>query len=765
MLAIASTLGLSAAEFSPAFFWMWNRELDEAKLIAQLEDMHAHGLRSVCIHPFPVDFRKGVFESHMKPDYLTPEYLGIFAKVTKRASELGMESWLYDEGGWPSGGACCRIAREDAEGRFRFRYLTAEGEIVAGKYDALRMYPSIIENGVTERFLELTHNAYAKSMPSEVGRSVRIAFTDEPQMVGDICGLGLGWTADFAEEFRRRRGYDLVPFAKKLIGEWKSEADDIVRLKLDFQEVRGELFVERFLDPIREWCHRHGMLSGGHVNGEDMPEWTAGYGHGDILTSLRAMDVPGVDVIWRQLFPPHPGKAAAAKPFPRYAASAMHQNGGRYALTETFGIFGDSCSPEEMKWVVDYQLVRGINRFVFGYYALSNANQWMLLFEPHSGPVAPYWDFEPQFFRYIAETAAELARGRPGAEIAVLYDTRGLWAGGKYTDEAAKNHYAVASALDRLNRDYDFVNERSIAAAEVTADGKLKVGAMEYRALVLPTSRWMTDATKTKLDEFRQRGGITVDGAELEKTPVTLAITGKGCDQLRVMRRIDGETQIYFVVNEGEEECEASIDFGKSGTVRRRFGKFESVLFEDGKARGEEICDSSDSTILRLDDGWKVWKTVSHDATDDDLVVRKIDRKSAEHIKFKVKLGDWRPVLGETFSGRAVYQVEFESETGGEAVLDLGKVCWCAGVRLNGKDYGKRFFGPFRWNVGLVKGRNVLEVEVANLLATHLGDAGIRTRIAAKQPPHPGYEAKLSVYDLENRESGLFGPVEIRVGK
>ena len=56
------------------------------------------------------------------------------------------------------------------------------------------------------------------------------------------------------------------------------------------------------------------------------------------------MDVPGVDAIWRQLFPGRP-----ANYFPRYAASAAHQNGGRFALSESFGIFGDSLSPSERK--------------------------------------------------------------------------------------------------------------------------------------------------------------------------------------------------------------------------------------------------------------------------------------------------------------------------------------------------------------------------------------------------------------------------------
>ena len=86
-------------------------------------------------------------------------------------------------------------------------------------------------------------------------------------------------------------------------------------------------------------------------------------------------------------------------------------------------------------------------------------------------------------------------------------------------------------------------------------------------------------------------------------------------------------------------------------------------------------------------------------------------------------------------------------------------------MRLNGEDLGNRFFGPFRWNATLAKGRNVLEVTVANLLSTLLGYRAVRARIAADYPPCSGYESRQAPGDLQNRESGLFGPVRILTAK
>ena len=86
---------------------------------------------------------------------------------------------------------------------------------------------------------------------------------------------------------------------------------------------------------------------------------------------------------------------------------------------------------------------------------------------------------------------------------------------------------------------------------------------------------------------------------------------------------------------------------------------------------------------------------------------------------------------------------------------------WCCDARLNGKALGPRFFGPYRWRVKTAKGRNVLEVTVANMLCNALGD-NVRDRIARDFPPRSGYDIRQRTFDHENNESGLFGPVTLR---
>ena len=780
--AIATVADYSPEKFrnpanihSPAYFWMWNDRLDANRLNAQLDDMFAHGMRSICIHPFPKAFRPGKFDSGMEPDYLSPGYFAIFSNVVDHAATLGMNVWLYDEGGWPSGGACGQVAASDAAGRFRKRFLDPNGNVIAQPYGpGGANYPSIIENGTTEDFIARTHEQYKKYVGHHFGKAIRFTFMDEPAMTHDHYGPNLGWTTDFPEVFRAKKGYDILPHAEGIRAHKHEFVASLADRRIDYFDVMADLFKERFMDPIRRWDAQNGLLSSGHLNGEDIPEYASRYGYGALLRALRAMDVPGVDVIWRQLFPDTAANEGRQVPFPRYAASVAHQKGHTLALTESFGIYGNSFTPDQMKWLVDYQMVRGINMFVFGYYSVSNAKQWMLLFEPHSGPVAPWWDMEKAYFEYIARTAAIVADGKPAVDIAVHYDSRGFWAGGSETETVGALHYAVASTLDKMNCEYEFVDDDALAAAEVK-DGRLHVGAMAYSTFVLPSAKWLHPSARATLDKFKAKGGKLLTMETLGEARASCRIKGRCAPWLRVAKRTNGTQTLYFVVNETRYDANVTLDFeepgevaladpasgdflavprGKGG-VEHGFAPFGSAIFIVG-AKADRSMPGRGGKERLLDSGWTVRRLVSHALGEEDFDIRAIDEKPVA-----VSLGDWRELFGEHFSGKALYALRFDGSKGGKATLDLGKVGWTCQVRLNGKELSGRFFGPFRWEVELKPGENLLEVTVANMLANAVTEPEMRRKVAKKYPPNPTYEPKQSAYDLENHESGLIGPVTL----
>jgi len=192
------------------------------------------------------------------------------------------------------------------------------------------------------------------------------------------------------------------------------------------------------------------------------------------------------------------------------------------------------------------------------------------------------------------------------------------------------------------------------------------------------------------------------------------------------------------------------------GIASRTFDGGESAIYITGDVPEARAPTRFGGRKITLDSGWTLRPLVSYEAGASDFVVKPCAEKAAS-----VALGDWRGLLGNTFSGKALYRIAFDSDVEGTALLDLGEVKWCAAARLNGTDLGARFFGPFRWPVTLKKERNVLEVTVANLLVNQVGDDAIRDRILRDLQPNGTYDRFLRPFDKQNHESGLFGPVTV----
>jgi hypothetical protein len=81
------------------------------------------------------------------------------------------------------------------------------------------------------------------------------------------------------------------------------------------------------------------------------------------------------------------------------------------------------------------------------------------------------------------------------------------------------------------------------------------------------------------------------------------------------------------------------------------------------------------------------------------------------------------------FCGTVEYTTEFQyGNTGKWGVLDLGGVKDCASVKLNGKDFGTLLGPSYKLKVdNLIKGNNILQIEVTNVAANRIRDLDIRS--------------------------------------
>ena len=518
--------------FQPAYAWIWNDQIESAELRRRLDGLRRAGIRTVYVLPEPKNFRPERIRTFLEPDYLTDEFMRLVREAAEYALSIGMNVWMYDEGGWPSGGACGRTvekhprmirkalcAREEtlpAETAYVLKAndvaaFTAEngalrrvkpGERFPEKR-TLTVYgvrlgegwtTDSLQDGIGEAFVRETHERYAKFLGDLFPR-VPFMFTDEP-------GTGsFPWPDGFAEKFLSRFGYDLRDHLPALFSLSEDASGMDARAREDYRALQGELFRANYMRPIHDWCRRNGVRFTGHLDIDHMTDGCMAHGYGTVLQQLREFDVPGVDVIWRQIDIPKDGKPACYEGngfFERFASSAAAQTGGTLAVTESFGVYGASLTGKLARFVILHQLARGVNVFNFMCLSYTPKNALALVERPE------YVEEMPGFFHlrglndFTARASWLMQLGAPAARAALYFPARDIWAGGTRAKNAIDGFERLGQALERAQVDFDILDEEGLRMA-VRDGNALTLGLARYETVLVPRGATLSDALREKL--------------------------------------------------------------------------------------------------------------------------------------------------------------------------------------------------------------------------------------------------------------------------
>ena len=85
--------------YQPVPFWSWNGALQPDELKRQIHWMRERGMGGFFMHA----------RSGLKTEYLSEEWMDCIGACAQEAEKLGMDAWIYDENGWPSG-FCIKVS-------------------------------------------------------------------------------------------------------------------------------------------------------------------------------------------------------------------------------------------------------------------------------------------------------------------------------------------------------------------------------------------------------------------------------------------------------------------------------------------------------------------------------------------------------------------------------------------------------------------------------------------------------------------------------
>ncbi len=795
-------------EFAPIYSWTWNDALTEEGISKRLDEMQEMGIRAFYIIPLPAHFRPTRIPTQLSPEYLSDEYFSLYAFAMEQAQKRGMLTWIYDEGGWPSGGACGKVLRENPQlakrtlekrtvilesgkayalgenalaafiGRERVQVGQVFDETVeiAEYYSHVRYFPNpnepdfpdLLLKESAEKFIESTHAGYKEKIRAHFGKTVQALFTDEPVGPGIVPAF-----VGVEEEFEKRYGYSIVPYFPVLKGVVEPlEAD--WRALIDFYDMCSALYCENFMLECKKWANENGLAFTGHVDKDDelLGAYRGGYNY-NILRALRCLDIPGVDVIWRQIFPRETAYKTKCPFFPRLASSAAVQNGASKCMSESFAVYGPCLTYDEMRYVVGAQAIRGINIYNPMLISYGQTGHFMAGELPNFSKTVSYYSDLEHINSYMSRLAYVASLGVQQNEVAMYMPTAD-YVVPSLKDGAAQSFNECGKALEEKGVAFDVFDDDVLENADEMqlAQGKISVGLAKYSVVVLPDCQAISKASRQRLAMFENGGGKVYTNQNLDQVPTETRLKGKN---ILTAKRVLDDGELLLAFNEGQGQvCVEFIKADKKAyflnitegaiypietanfTFALQCGETAGIWFTDKEITAQQPLQTSKELVL---ENFTFTPKNRFIIGDNELQTKACDEQAKA-----VQLGDWKTCVGEEFSGDCVYETAFTMpENAKQAILDLGDVKHTAKVVLNGKQIGVKVMPPYQFIIpdGILQQENRLQICVSNTAANEY----VHTKSFEKMEAY-----KLTVYfekelefckDTALQGSGLFGPVKI----
>jgi hypothetical protein len=623
------------------------------------------------------------------------------------------------------------------------------------------------------------------------------------------------WTADFAAQFKARRGYDLRRFLPTMAGRVVGSREQSDRFLTDVRRTCADLISDNYYGEFQRLCHANNMTFMAQAQGIATPMPV------DTLQAKGRTDIP-MSEFWLS--------QADGTIDCKEAASAAHVYGLPIAAAEAFTGSPADLTLNRLKPIADSALALGINRFVVLAYIHQPSDdrkpgvtedRYYLPTQRHN----TWWEYSGAFWNTLSRSAYMMQEGQPVMDL--LYHLG--------NDVPLKIFPARMRPAPPDGYDYDVCGDEILLRASVK-DGRVVLpSGMSYSVLVLAGGDRLTLAAARQLRALVTQGAVVLtsgkpvgsrslaDGAagdaEVRKIADELwgqgqpassgasatgrgkviwgrppaavlgelgvpkdfeAVSDKTGQNILFAHRRSGADDIYFVANHLGKPATFTGLFRVQGKIPQAWNPETGEItalpgFAAQKDRIEVplALESYGSlfVVFRNEPAPKtatpglfgeipVWKTLSGSWE----VGFTPNAGAPERLTFP-ELVSWPDHVDagvRNYSGTATYRQEFDLPAlpKGKVVLDLGRVESLASVSLNGVELGVLWKAPYAVDVtrALRPGKNRLEVKAVNVWTNRLiADAGLPEAQRVTWASYNPYKSGDRLLP-----SGLLGPVQLR---
>ncbi len=772
----------------PAYAWFWNSTITKEGIDRQLDEMQKNGIGAMYVIGEPEQFRPNRRATHLSPEYLSDAYLDLLLYASEKAKKKGIYVWLYNEGGYPSGSACGLVTKQYPELMYKnigiSKFSLEKGQKYQARSNALaafvenvripdgyempktaeiceyypeqNRYPEwgirvdIADRRGTEEFIKITHERMKKWFGDRMGTDIVYMFDDEANMGG--------WTKNFDKIFMETYGYDMRDFLPVIATEKAPVTEEEYRAVSDYIMLCGELFRDNYLTLMRLWLHKTDMLSIGHLNMEDDARGAYINRYGNILKTMRAYDVPGIDVIWGQIAYPENGTCCpeSMEMFPRLASSAARQIGKQVALSESFAVYGAHVMPDLMRFVVNFQAVRGINLFNFMAMSYDRTTPMRHQFRPNFIGDNVGMDCLRQINNYTARLSYIMQQGKAVIHTALYYPLRSICAMGEKGEDAVKSFEKLGKMLEDSGVSFDFIDEDFVLEASIE-DGVLAGEFAEYKYVFVPDGAF-------EMPEVTEKLAMLPSEIHPDIKRKSMALQSR-----KVV--FDDGSEGYFLFNQGDQPLLETVKI-----------QTENIPYEVDLFTGEvlaipfEKCGEQTDISVNLLRGegvflWlagekqnapekREWETVCEITDITSAVTRIYELDVLEGVRNSYPEPEWKEGLlkwERSFSGEVTYLCRIPDIDAGAYRLYMENVRHYAKIYVNGKKVGEATMPPYAVVLEHIRQGDELKIVVANTPANACVNTDYFEKHLLKDVGR--YHATMVITEGKEEAGGLGGPI------
>lgn len=558
-------------EARPATRWWWmGSAVDVSNLTYNLEEYAKAGLGGVEITP--IYGVQGNDANNLS--FLSPEWMKMLQHTRNEGKRLGIEIDMNTGTGWPFGGPEVRI--EDAATKAVFQSYQIEGgkpvsldisikdkwqkpvaylsramaysdnkpclnltdkvrdrilqwQAPEGKWEIIVLYigktfqqvkraapggegyvMNHLDKDVVKRYFSKFDKAFAENRMAYP----HTFFNDSYEV------YGADWTADFLEQFAKRRGYKLENYFPEFLD--KKRPDTTARIVSDYRETISELVIENFSRQWTTWAHSHGSITRNQAHGSPA----------NLIDTYASVDIPECEGFGLSQFHIKGLRQDSLTrtndsdlSMLKYASSAAHIAGKPLTSSETFTWLTDHfrTSLSQCKPDMDLMFLSGVNHMFFHGTPYSPREAkwpgWKFYASVDMSPTNSIWKDASTFFEYITRCQSFLQMGQPDNDFLLYLPLYDIWQEQPdrlllftihHMAKRAPKFIETVQTIMQNGYDVDYISDTFIQSTRCRNGKLITKGGASYKALIIPAAKLMPERVLKHLLKLAGEGATII---------------------------------------------------------------------------------------------------------------------------------------------------------------------------------------------------------------------------------------------------------------